>query len=68
LRGCNFGITGGKDLWITRLKWANVPWYTPSSINTDSAIQKLIGEGIHVHRQTQQDDLLSLLSFFSKYS
>jgi hypothetical protein len=28
LRECNVGITGGRDLRITPLRWAQVPWYT----------------------------------------
>jgi hypothetical protein len=27
MRGCNSGITDGRDLWITPLRRVQVPWY-----------------------------------------
>jgi hypothetical protein len=28
LNGCIIGITDGRDLWRTPLRWAEVQWYT----------------------------------------
>jgi hypothetical protein len=41
LRGCNVGITDGRNLWITPLRWAHVSWYTNQAvINIGSGIQE----------------------------
>jgi hypothetical protein len=28
LKDCNVGITDGRDLWYTPLKWTEMAWYT----------------------------------------
>jgi hypothetical protein len=62
MRGCDVGITDGRDFLITPLIWAQAI-YVPIFINIGSGIPSLIGV-IHRHTHRQQGDLISLLLFF----
>jgi hypothetical protein len=57
LRGCNVGITDGRDIRITPLRWAHVPWYTyQAAINIGSGVRELI-RGINTQTARRSHEL-----------
>jgi hypothetical protein len=54
----------GRDLWNTRLRWAQVPWYIYLFYKDWFRHSKFDGGDSQIHRQ--HGNLISLLSYFAK--
>jgi hypothetical protein len=64
LKGCNGGITNGKDFMKYAVEMGSgAMTYVSSFIEIDSGIQKLL-RGIHIQTHRQQCDIISLFLFF----
>jgi hypothetical protein len=42
LRGCNVGITDGRDLCCTPLRWLHVAWCIPSFMKIGTGVQEIL--------------------------
>jgi hypothetical protein len=53
LRGCNVGITDGRDLWIMPLRWAQVPWYIRTKFHKDWFRHSKVVRGVYWHTDSK---------------